>query len=201
MPEILDLAASFLIPVSDGLVFCYRSKDGNAAVERWSENIGHIVPNTNGIWILNLGTYIQVRHLFLASSGAELLCFCHLYSGWLVPAGQTAFASLGILPRSEQVRFLAELFPNARIHLLFDAGVTGRVTDCRIALWLAKRDAKFWYQDESIHVRYSCRSYFIPAQSFSLSRFEKTVGLRSGIRTHKPKEGANSFREYLSLTL
>jgi hypothetical protein len=80
------------------------------------------------------------------------------------------------------------------VHTLFDAEFTGRVTDCKVALWRAGKDAAFRITDELVHIAYCDRKFSIPAAIFSLNRFEKTVALRSNIRTHKPK-GFSSYHE------
>lgn len=155
------------------------------------------IPSTAGIWLAADGFPAQVRHLFLAHSVSELICFCQCYSNWLDNPEAVAFAALGLLPSFQQLNFLSIQFPNAKVHTVFDTGVTGKVMDCKVALWLGKTDASFEVRDEQVKFNYREKSFIIAECIFSLNRFEKTTGLRSAIRTHKPKSGFVSHQELL----
>jgi hypothetical protein len=143
----------------------------------------------------------QVSHLFLSHSAAEILCFCQFNPHWLDSPGKVAFAALGLLPTADQVVFLKKRVPNAKIHTLFDTGVTGRVIDCKVALWLRKIDALFLVAGDLVEIRFRRNNFSIPSCAFSLNRFEKITGLRSGIRTHKSKSGLGSYYEFYLNTL
>ncbi|KQB99854.1 hypothetical protein [Pedobacter sp. Hv1] len=153
------------------------------------------IPSTAGIWLAADGFPAQVRHLFLGYSASELLCFCQYYSNWLDTSVVVAFAALGLLPSYQQLNFLYAQFPNAKVHTVFGAGLTGKVMDCKVALWLGKTDASFEIRDELVKINYRGKSFNIAECSFSLNRFEKTTGLRLAIRTHKPKGGFMSYQE------
>ncbi|MEJ5962922.1 hypothetical protein [Pedobacter immunditicola] len=175
--------------------FPYRDHREESAREYWSPGM-HLVSVTSGIWLVNEGFPAQVRHLYLSNSAADILCFCQLRPEWLRIPGNVAFAALGLLASASQVSFLTESFANAKMHTLFDAGLTGRVTDCKVALWLAGKDAAFKVEDDVVLISYRRHKFSIPAAVFSLHRFEKTVALRSNIRTHKPKGDFGSYHEF-----
>ncbi len=175
-------------------LFSFQDKLHGLATECWAP-CQHLVPVSAGIWLVTEGLPAQARHLFLSHSAADVLCFCQLRPEWLRVSGNVAFAALGLLATAAQVHFLKERFANAKVHTLFDAGLTGRVTDCKIALWQAGKDAAFKITDDQVHINYRNRKFSIPAAVFSMSRFEKAVALRSNIRTHKPK-GFNSYHEF-----
>lgn len=181
-------------------IFHYKINTGVSHFEYWSGS-GNRVPCGTGIWMVEHGSPAQARHLFLAHSAADILCFCHFSPDWLVTSGQVAFAALGICVTSNQVSFLKARFLNARIHTLFDVEIAGKVTDCKTALWLAGKDAQFLAEGDLLKVRYRRTDFNIPASAISLSRFEKATGLRSGIRTHKPKEGFDSYYSFYLNTL
>lgn len=155
------------------------------------------IPSTAGIWLAADGFPAQVRHLFFAHSVSELICFCQCYSNWLDKPEVVAFAALGLLPSFQQLNFLRIQFPNAKVHTVFEAGIIGKVMDCKVALWLEKKDAAFEVRDEQVRFNYRDKSFNIAECLFSLNRFEKTTGLRSAIRTHKPKSGFISHQELL----
>jgi len=164
------------------------------AIETWTTG-QHLVPLSSAIWLAHEGFPGQVRHLFLGHSAIDILCFCQLRPEWLQRPGSVAFAALGLLATSAQVNFLKQRFTNAKVHTLFDAELTGRVTDCKVALWYSGKDASFRIADDLVQINYHNRKIIIPTVVFSLNRFEKTVALRSNIRTHKPKD-FNSYHEF-----
>lgn len=187
------------ITVQDGaFLFTYQDNQGDAAIEFWS-NKKCLVPVSTGMWLVYEGLPAQVRHLFLSNSATDILCFCQQRPEWLKIPGSVAFASLGLLASEDQISFLKLHFVNAKVHTVFDAELTGRVTDCKVALWKSGKDAFFKVTEDLIQITYRKRKFNIPATSFSLNHFEKVAGIRSGIRTHKPKNGYCSFREQFNL--
>lgn len=182
----------------DTFLFSYQDNLHGPVTEYWAPDL-HLVPVSAGIWLVNEGFPAQARHLFLSHSAADILCFCQLRPEWLRIPGNVAFAALGLLATADQLGFLKESFANAKVHTLFDAGLTGRVTDCKIALWRAGKDASFKITDDLVQISYHNRKFSIPSAVFSLNRFEKTVALRSNIRTHKPK-GFDSYHKFFVKT-
>lgn len=184
------------ITVKNGvLLFFYQDKRGNLATEYWAPVL-HKVPVSSGVWLVHQGFAVQVRHLFIGGSAADILCFCQFNPAWLKDDGTLAFAALGLLPNAAQIVFLKERFPNAKVHTLFESGITGKVTDCKIALWQKGKDASFMVSGDLIQITYKNRRYKIPLTVFSLNRFETTVSIRSKIRTHKPKGCLGSYHEF-----
>lgn len=197
-PEILAFFVNH-ITIQDGtILFIYQNNQRDAATEFWSDE-KHLMPVPTGMWLVYEGLPAQVRHLFLSHTAIDILCFCQQRPDWVKIPDNVAFASLGLLASADQVSFLKQHFVNAKMHTLFDAELTGRVTDCKIALWRSGKEAFFRVIDDVIQINYRKRIFNIPAISFSLNRFEKAVGLRSGVRTHKPKNGYLSFREQYNL--
>jgi hypothetical protein len=178
----------------NAFLFSFQDNQHGLDTEYWTPG-QHLVPVAAGIWLVNKGFPAQARHLFLSHSAADILCFCQLRQEWLRIPGNVAFAALGLLATAAHVHFLKERFTNAKVHTLFDAGLTGRVTDCKVALWRAGKDASFKVTDDLVQINYYNCKFSIPTAVFSLNRFEKTVALRSNIRTHKPK-GFDSYHEF-----
>ncbi len=174
------------------LQFVFQNNEGGAVTEYLSKGL-HLTPSTDGIWLVYKGFPSQVKHLFLSHSATDILCFCHYGTGWLNPSHSVAFAALGLIVSYGQIHFLKRLFFNAKFHLLFDDGITGRVSDCKAALWLKDKEADFVANGDDLHVFYNQNKFLIPIKLFSLNRFEKMVGIRSDIRTHKPRHGFNSY--------
>lgn len=193
---VLDFFRKHMVEGDCGrLQFTFRDGMGNTETEYWSKDL-HLVPTTDGIWLAYNGFPAQVRHLFISHSAADILCFCHYNSNWLSAEGNIAFASLGLVASFGQLHFLSHFFSNAKVHTLFENGVVGRVSDCKAALWLKNRDATFRLDGQNIHIGYHKSKFVMTVQLFSLNHFEKVAGIRSGIRTHKPKDGSNSFYNF-----
>lgn len=197
-PFVRAFFADHITIKDDTYLFSFRDKLHCLATEYWTPG-QHMVPVSAGIWLVNEGFPAQARHLFLSHSAADILSFCQLRPEWLRIPGNVAFAALGLLVTATQVYFLKERFANAKVHTLFDAGLTGRVTDCKVALWRAGKDASFTITDDLVQFNYHNQKFSIPTAVFSLNRFEKTVALRSNIRTHKPK-GFDSYHEFFVKT-
>lgn len=176
-------------------LFSFLEGKKQTRMECWSAGL-HLVPASTGIWLAYDGLPVQVRHLFLSHTAADILSFCHFFPSWLKISDTIAFAAVGPIASNPQISLLKRQFFNAKVHTLFDVGITGRVTDCKVALWIKGTDATFIVDRELIHVSYHRNKFVIPVEAFSLNRFEKTVGIRSGIRTHKPKGNFNSFCEF-----
>ncbi|MBL1410104.1 hypothetical protein [Sphingobacterium faecale] len=195
--EVRNFFAPHINIVEDNIMFPYTMENQVLAQEHWSEN-GVRIPVCKGMWLVTDGLPVSVTHLFIGHSASDLLCFCHYHPNWVNPPCLSAFVSLGLLPTKEQFTWLKTLFPNAKIHTVFDAGISGRVADCKVATWQLGKNAKFTLVDD--HGEFYCnrKRYRIPVGIFSMNRFEKLSGIRSGIRTHKPKAPFETF--YQSFT-
>ncbi len=193
---ILEFFKPAIILSPEALLFTFKDENHSSIdTEYWSAD-KHLVPRSPGTWLFFTGFQIQVRHLFLSHSATDILCFCHYSPAWLKQSESIAFATLGLVVSTDQIHYLKSLFLNAKVHTVFDDGIIGRVTDCKIALWMKGKDAEFKLTGDCMLVLYNKKRFSIPLEEFSLSRFEKTVSLRSGIRTHKPKEGFNSYHDF-----
>jgi hypothetical protein len=122
-----------------------------------------------------------IQHCYLGSSAVTLIHF--LDTRGIHPANAAA-VSMGLLPTRNQLATVRSEYPNAKLHCLFGDDPVGRVTACLIALWSTGRDGIFSLSDTAIRYRANGNIGEIPIQHFSLFRFERAVGIRSGIRTH-----------------
>lgn len=147
--------------------------------------------------ISQAGVYdpVMVRNHYLFYSAIEVLCFCNLNIGCLKMPGSSAFTLLGLLPVAVQIRRLQTYLPNAKVFTVLDNDLLGRTLDCKIALWSKNKDAGFFLHNGVVICNFQDRTYRFRENEFSLHRFEKFSGLRSGIRTYKPKVGFVSFAE------
>lgn len=192
--EVRNFFAPYFHVVEDKILFPYTLENQIVAQEHWSEN-GVRIPVCKGMWLVMDSLPVSVTNLFIGHSASDILCFCHYYPNWVYSPCLSAFVSLGLLPTKEQFTWLKSLFPNAKIHTVFDGGISGCVADCKVATWQLGKNARFSIVDD--HGEFYCnkKKYRIPVSIFSLNRFEKLSGIRAGIRTHKPKAPFETFYE------
>lgn len=194
-PEVLQFFDPYFKITESNVLFTYMQESHVIGHEHWSEK-GVRIPVCKGIWLATDSLPVTVSDLFVGHSASDILCFCHYYPNWLTSPCTSAFASFGLLPTKEQFTRLKSLFPNAKIHTVFDRGVSGRVADCKVATWQFGRNAKFTLVDDYGELHYNRKLYRIPINIFSLNRFEKLSGTRSGVRTHKPKAPFETFYQF-----
>ena len=176
-------------PGDGPVLFSYT--DG--ARETWSAAAQRI-PISRGLWLAGAECPELVSDLFISHSAAEIICFASLRP-YLLRAypEQRAYAATGLLPSRGHAEELRALFPLARWHILFGADLPGRVADARMAAWRKGQDARFRLVSGRLWAAYRESRFSFDPDSFSMSRFEKATGLRSGIRTHQPPHGFASF--------
>lgn len=181
--RINPLVLDFFVPWTD--------KSANGELSFKSSEINKSV----GFCLAGVYDPVMVRHHYLFYSAIEALCFCNLYTGCLERPGSSAFTVLGLLPVAVQIRQLQLYFPNAKVFTVLDNDLLGCALDCKIALWSKNKDAAFYLHKGSMICNYQDSIYRFPEHEFSLHRFQQLSGLRSGIRTFKPKAGFISFAE------
>ncbi|MFD2742448.1 hypothetical protein [Sphingobacterium populi] len=180
--------------IEDKILFPYILENQIIDHESWSEN-GVRIPVSKGVWLATNSLPVSVTDLFIGHSAGDIMCFCHYYPNWIIPSRMSAFASLGLLPTKEQFTWLKSLFTNARIHTVFDGGISGRIADCKVATWQFDKSTSFSLTNDHVEVHYGTKKYCIPVSIFSLNRFERFSGIRGGIRTHKPTAPFETFYE------
>ncbi|WP_141202029.1 hypothetical protein [Sphingobacterium cellulitidis] len=139
----------------------------------------------------------MARQHFLFHTAIDALCFCHLHPRLLARPGSNVFTVIGLKPTAGQLLALGDRYPNARTVGVFDDDLYGRVLDCRVALWLMRRDTVFRLDDGQVTFSHRDSTVRIPVPEFSLHRFRVLTGFRSTYRTVKPK-GAVSFAALLA---
>ncbi len=176
-----------------GFEFSYRYFSDQPK-EIWNYN-GYVNEVASGIWKAYYQIPISVAHLFLASSCTEILCFAHLFSQYVDKTVSIAFASVGYLPSRENYRELTNEFPNAKIHLISENSLLGRIFDCKIALLNHGIDSKISINGNFIQIEFHGQALELPIERFSLNYFEVVFNKRFSIRTHKPVKGFLNFHK------
>lgn len=190
-PEVIEIFTPFIKYVDGWLIFRYGKED----IESWEAG-RHRVPSTSELWLAVPDHTNLVTDLYISYTAAELLCFASQRSfNLLKHPEQHAFAAIGLLPSAAQVDTLKIIFPSARWHLIFGTSLISCIKDAFIATRFKGRSVSFRVSGEQVVITYDGKPYDINCEIFSLNRFERVTGLRSGMRTHKPLSGLSSFIE------
>ncbi|WP_313269766.1 hypothetical protein [Sphingobacterium sp.] len=176
-----------------GFEFSYKYLSDHQK-EIWVKN-GYVNEVDSGIWKAYHQIPISVTNLFIATSCTDILCFAHLFPQYVDNALSIAFASVGYLPSRENYRELIYEFPNAKIHLISENSLIGKIFDCKIALWSRAIDSKFQINDDLIKIEFDSQSLVLLIEKFSLNYFEMISGKRFALRTHKPVKGFLNFHK------
>jgi hypothetical protein len=141
----------------------------------------HFVPSTVIPWNAGNGPLV-----FISFSAMEALAFLSIHYHSFPDFRLLQFIAIG--------NYLTALdVTAAKISLLFGSDILGRLTDIKVSLLLRNKNALIFYNNNGFFV--------VNGQQFNGNRltlfsFEKKLGIRSGIRTIKPR-AFNTFLEQL----
>lgn len=161
----------------------------------------HRLTCSTGVWLV--GATKHVRDVFLFFSAAEALAFFHIHQHRYDFFNGCAFVAFGVKLCKEQIEFVKIVYKKARIHTVFGNDLIGRIYDCKVSLWLARKDCTFFLNKNQIvaqviNPKTGCfKKTEIERSKFSFSAFYRLNGGRSHLKTHKPEPKFNSFIDYL----
>jgi hypothetical protein len=153
----------------------------------------HMVPNTSSLWVAGQGTG---RFVIVTSSAMEAISFLTCNKRHYPAFESLTFIAIGCLPHEKQAFWIKKRFPKSKFILVFGNDLLGRLADIKIAAGLSKKTIRLILLNSKIQIIYEGRSFEFDNESLSLNVFEKSAGLRTGIRTVKPKE-TNTFLDQL----
>lgn len=144
----------------------------------------HRVPTSQNVWRV---AGDAVTEIVITHSAMEGLAYItlnrHLHKG----LENMAFVAIGNYPHTLQMGWLRENFRKRKFTLVFSNCILGTLADIRVVTGLRKLPVRMHLQQNSIGL--VCKGCYrvIEQSSLSLYVFEKTFGIRSGIKTSKPK--------------
>jgi hypothetical protein len=159
-----------------------RFNYGNA-VEYFDTGL-HSVPVTTGLW---LAGSTQSRDTIVTASAMEAIAFLTLNRHRFTALESIAFIAIGNLPHTGQVNWIKTNFHRSKFTLIFSKDLLGRLADIKVALGLADKEVQLQYTGQQIRVNCDGHSYEFSMDKLTLNAFEKSSGLRTGVRTIKPK--------------
>jgi hypothetical protein len=141
----------------------------------------HKVPSAVIPWTAGNGPLVFISH-----SAMECIAFLSCYSHAYPIFGKLQFIATGNYFNGLQVS-------SGKITLLFGRDILGRLTDIKVSTSLRNKSAPIFYRGDEL---FEVSGHPFTASELTLNTFETTLGLRSGIRTIKPR-GFNTFLEQL----
>ena len=141
----------------------------------------HQVPSAVIPWIAGNGPLV-----FISNSAMECIAFLSCYSHAYPVFGQLQFIAIGNY-------FTGLNISATKITLLFGRDILGRLTDIKVSTVLRNKNITLFYCGDEL---FDISGHPFSASQITLNTFETALGIRSGIRTIKPR-GFNTFLEQL----
>ncbi|SFT05947.1 hypothetical protein [Mucilaginibacter polytrichastri] len=141
----------------------------------------HQVPSAVIPWAAGDGPLV-----FISNSAMECIAFLSCYSHAYPVLGQLQFIAIGNYFTG--INVLA-----TKITLLFGRDILGRLTDIKVSTALRNKNLPIFYRGDE---QFDVSGHPFSESQLSLNTFETALGIRSGIRTIKPR-GYNTFLEQL----
>jgi hypothetical protein len=145
----------------------------------------HRVPTTQNIWLA--GKDLS-REVIITSTAMEAIAYLSFNLHRYRDLDALSFIAVGNLPHPRQLNWIRSNYLQSKFTLVFGKDLLGKLADIKIAAGLKKKTIRLLHSGVQIQIRYDNRQYGFDPESLSLNAFEKASGLRSGIRTTKPKE-------------
>lgn len=144
----------------------------------------HKVPTSQNVWrsAPALVTCVIITHSVMEAA-AYITLNRHKHSS----VANIAFVATGNYPHSLQTAWIKNNFKNRKMTLVFGNCILGILADIKMAAGLRKIPLKM--RLSGLNIVLECRglSLSFAQESLSLHSFEKSFGIRSGIKTSKPK--------------
>jgi len=151
----------------------------------------HRAPATPNIWLAGKD---MSREVIITSTAMEAIAYLSLNLHRYRDMDALSFIAIGNLPHPGQLDWIRANYPKQKFTLVFGKDLLGKLADIRIAGGLRNKTIRLLRSGTQIQIAYDNKQYGFDPESLSLSAFEKASGLRTGIRTSKPKD----FDTYLT---
>jgi len=182
-PEVvLFFEDTYSVDQRRNLVFSYGTDQ-----ECFGEDF-HLIPVTKSIWRAGQENPALIRNVFVCQSALDAICFLHLNFTVFPEPDHLLFIAVGLIPQDSHFKVLRGLSKGKQFCLVMGSGIFGHLADLKMAIGIKGRTCNIRYiEPETIRVSYRDKVYEFSETKISLNAFEIASGLRSGIRTYKPK--------------
>jgi len=161
--------------------------------QEWHDGDRHFIPTTLNIWRVGDPS---VREVLLSNSVLEMLAYLTLHRPRYPFLEKVGLLSFGNLPSYGQLQWTRDYFSRPQYTLLFGADPLASLIDIRVACGLRGKSTRLRWIVEQVSIECKNQTSLFDLEKISLFSFERTFGLRSGVRTRKPSKHP-SFLEQL----
>lgn len=145
----------------------------------------HRIPTSQNVWRMSRDSATDV---VITHSAMEAIAYITL-NRYLHPSlDNIAFVALGNYPHAMQMNWIRETFKKRKITLVFGNCILGILADIRVVAGLRSLPLRMQIDGNCIRLQCKDRTHKIDQSALSLYLFENAFGIRSGIKTSKPKE-------------
>ena len=144
----------------------------------------HRVPTTQNIWLA--GKDLS-REVIITSTAMEAIAYLSVNLHRYRDLDGLSFIAIGNLAHPGQLSWIKANYPKRKFTLVFGKDLLGKLADIRIAAGLKEKTIRLLHSGIRVQIMCDNKQYGFDQDNLSLNAFEKASGLRTGIRTCKPK--------------
>ena len=145
----------------------------------------HRVPTTQNIWLA--GKDLS-REVIITSTAMEAIAYLSVNLYRYPDLNSLSFIAVGNLPQPGQLNWIRANYQKKKFTLVFGKDLLGKLADIMIAAGIKNKTIRLMRSDMQVQILCNNKLYGFEQDNLSLSAFEKAAGMRTGIRTCKPKE-------------
>lgn len=144
----------------------------------------HRVPTSQNVWRASRDCVTEV---IITHSAMEAVAYITLNSYSHSVIENIGFIAIGNYPHALQTGWIRDTFKKRKITLVFGNCLLGILADIRVVAGLRSLQLRMTLDGNCIKLESKGLTHSIEQGSLSLYLFEKAFGIRSGIKTSKPK--------------
>ncbi|RZK42639.1 MAG: hypothetical protein EOO90_06260 [Pedobacter sp.] len=145
-------------------------------------------------WSYGQSNPALVSRLIICPSPLEAISWLSFHHKSCSDMDQLLFIATGDIPGQQCYDLVIQTYKRKNIALVMGADLLGRICDIRIVTRIMGIECRFRLTDNGqVLILYKGKQFLFEQDTISLNAFEKACGLRSGIRTYKPKKHASFF--------
>jgi len=161
--------------------------------ENTYDNSFYTDPSGADLWLAGNETATEI---VITTSALEAIAFMTL-NAYRYPVPEALFfIALGNMPHARQLSWIKDNRQKRKINMVFGNDLSGILLDVRVAAGLTGRSVQLSWSGSMVLVTTGSRQFAASPENLTLNSFEKAAGIRSGIRTRKPRR-FNTFLEQL----
>jgi len=144
----------------------------------------HFVPTTTHLWMAGNP---MAKEVIITSSAMEAIAYLVLNAHRYPLLSGISFIAIGNLPHPGQLEWIRLNCQKRKITLVLGNDLLGRLADIIVALGIRNKPVQLHWGRQLVWITSGSRHFQADPDRLTLNSFEKACGLRTAIRTSKPK--------------